>query len=55
MYRRDESVGRDASIVAKTASFDLSVRRNRAGEYKVPSGSVVFTCMTSDFFFGQGG
>ena len=29
VYRRDESVGRDASVVAKTADFDLPIRRGR--------------------------
>lgn len=50
VYRRDESVGRDASVIGKTQMFDLPVKRNRSGGYKVPSGSVVFACMTSDFF-----
>lgn len=50
VYRRDISVGRDASAVYRTQSFNLPVRKNRAGEYKVPSGSHLFACMTSDFF-----
>ena len=50
VYRRDGSVGRDASQPVKTASFDLPMRKNRDGEYKIPSGSLVYCCMTSDFF-----
>lgn len=54
MYRRDESVGRDPSIVEKTNSFSLPVRRLRSGEYrgryKIPGGSMFFTCFSSDFF-----
>ena len=50
VYRRDESIGKDASIVTKTASFDLPMRKNRAGAYKIPSGTLVYACMTSDFF-----
>lgn len=53
VYRRDDSVGRDATIVTKTASFDLPLRRTRTGEYKLPVGSRVYTCMTSDFFIEQ--
>ena len=49
VYRRDESVGRDASAVSKTQSFNLPVRRMKNGEYKIPSGETVFTCFTSDF------
>ena len=54
MYRRDESVGRNPSIVEKTSNFDLPVRRLRSGKhkgmYKVPSGSEIDTCFSSDFF-----
>lgn len=54
MYRRDEAVGRDPSKVEKTKSFNLPVSRFRAGEYKgrfkVPAGSFVYTCFSSDFF-----
>ena len=35
VYRRDAEFGKDASVIAKTASFDLPVRRNRKGEYKL--------------------
>ena len=54
MFRRDQEYGKDPTIVHKTAAFDLPVRRYRAGEYKglykVPSGSMIYTCFTSDFF-----
>ncbi len=54
MYRRDEAVGRDPSVVKKTQSFRLPVTRLRAGQYKgsykIPSGSLFYTCFSSDFF-----
>ena len=54
MYRRDESLGKDPSVVSKTDAFNLPVRRNRAGKYKdmykIPSGSEIATCFSSDFF-----
>lgn len=53
VYRRDESIGLDPSDVHKTKSFDLPIRKNRAGEYKLPSGSMVYTCFTSDFFLPE--
>ena len=54
VYRRDESIGKDASVVTKTGSYDLPVKRNRQGDYKLsPEGDVVFTCMTSDFFLDE--
>ena len=53
VYRRDGSVGRDASEVRKNADFDLCVRKKKNGEYKIPSGSLVYVCMTSDFFLDK--
>jgi len=53
VYRRDESIGKDASAVTKTGSFALPLRRMRNGEYKIPPGSEVFTCFTSDFFLEE--
>ena len=51
VYRRDESIGKDASIVSKTGDFNLPIKKNRQGEYKLTADEgVVYTCMTSDFF-----
>jgi protein gp37 len=54
VYRRDESVGRDASIVTKTGDYNLPLKKNRQKEYKLqPGDGTVFTCMTSDFFLEE--
>lgn len=53
VYRRDGEVDRDASEIKKTQSFNLPVQRNRGREYKLKSGSVVWTCFTSDFFIEE--
>lgn len=54
VYRRDESVGRDASQVVKTGEFDLPVRKDREKQYKLQKeDGVVYTCMTSDFFLEE--
>lgn len=53
VYRRDESIGKDASVVTRTLDFDLPVRRRRDGKYKIDSGSHVYACMTSDFFLDE--
>ena len=51
VYRRDAEFGKDASVVSKTASFNLPIKKNRKGEYKLqPDGDYVYTCFTSDFF-----
>ena len=51
VYRRDESIGKDASVVTKTGDYNLPLKKNRQGEYKLTADDgIVFTCMTSDFF-----
>ena len=54
VYRRDASIGKDASVVTRTADFDLPLRRGRRWAYKLqPEDGTVFTCMTSDFFLEE--
>lgn len=54
VYRRDESIGKDAGIVAKTGDYNLPLKRTRQGEYRLlPADGTVFTCMTSDFFLEE--
>ena len=50
VYRRDMMCGIDSTVVRKTGSFRLPLSKKRSGEWKIPSGSTVFTCFTSDFF-----
>lgn len=54
VYRRDESIGKDASVIAKTGDYSLPLKKNRQGEYKLKAeDGIVFTCMTSDFFLEE--
>ena len=53
VYRRDAKYELDASAVRKNAAFDLPVRRQRDGTYKLKGPEQVFTCFTSDFFLDQ--
>ena len=50
VYRRDERVGRDSSVLSKNKSFALPLAADRHGNYKIPAGSSVYISMTSDFF-----
>lgn len=56
VYRGDQRYNRaDSFIVKKNSDFDLPLRKNRSGGYKLSStesefSDPVFTCMTSDFF-----
>ena len=51
VYRLDalHEKGEESSICKKTGNFRLPVMKNRSGEYKVPTGSYIYTCFTSDF------
>ncbi len=54
VYRRDESIGKDASIVTKTNDYNLPIKKNRQKEYKItPDDGTVYACMTSDFFIEE--
>lgn len=50
VYRIDELAGRKSDVVHRNADFDLPIKRNRKGEYKIKSGETVYTCLSSDFF-----
>ncbi len=49
VYRIDARVGRSSVVLNKTADFGLPVANGRNG-YKIESGSIVYTCFSSDFF-----
>ncbi len=49
VYRMDGRHQRDASVVQKTSAFYLPISHARDGSYKIPSGSLIGTCFTSDF------
>jgi protein gp37 len=54
VYRRDESVGKDAGVISKTADYNLPLKKDRHGNFKIGAGSgAVYTCMTSDFFLEE--
>jgi protein gp37 len=53
MYRRDAMYGKDSTVAAKTGAFRLPVKKDRQGRYKIPSGELVYTCFTSDFFLEE--
>lgn len=49
VYRMDSKHEKDSSVVTKNSTFDLPIKKNRKGEYKISSGSTFATCFTSDF------
>jgi len=50
VYRFDTKHEIDPTIVRKTKNFDLPLQKKRNGQYKIPSGTQMYTCFTSDFF-----
>lgn len=54
VYYLDKLRDKDASIVTKSKTyFDLPLKKDRQGNYKIPSGDQVATCFTSDFFIEE--
>lgn len=53
VFARDEQHGIDTNIVRKTSTFGLPLKRDRNKNWKIPSGSMVMTCFSSDFFIEE--
>lgn len=53
VYRGDERYGRNSRMVRKCAGFDLPVRKTKDGKYKIPPGSQIYACFSSDFFLEE--
>ena len=54
MFRRDSMYNKDSTIVTKTSTFDLVIKKKKDGTYKLQSDDgVVYICMTSDFFIEE--
>ena len=53
VFRRDAEFDKDSNVVTKTSTFNLPIRRDRQGNWKVPSGTLMWTCFTSDFFIEE--
>ena len=53
VYRRDESIGKNANEVYKTSFFDMPIRKDKKGNYKYKSGTTFDMCFSSDFFIEE--
>jgi protein gp37 len=54
MYFEDASYGKRGSDIYKVkTAFNYPISKNRQHEYKVPSGTMLRTCITSDFFLKE--
>lgn len=54
VYYLDAMRGRDAGVVTRSkTNFHLPLKKDRSGNYKIPSGSLVATCFSSDFFLEE--
>ena len=50
VYRGDARRGIDSTIVTQTKNYNLPIQKKRDGQYKIPAGTLLYTCFTSDFF-----
>ncbi len=54
MYYLDSIRDRDGSEIYRTRTgFSYPVSKDRNGQYKVKSGTMIYVCMTSDFFLEE--
>jgi len=54
VFYLDKKHEKDASVVTKSkTAFNLPLKKDRSGAYKIKAGSEVATCFTSDFFLQE--
>lgn len=54
VFYLDEKRNRDTNVITRNkTNFNLPLKKNRSGEFKIPSGSEAATCFTSDFFIAE--
>lgn len=53
VFRMDARFDRDPTVVSRTANFQLPVRKDRHGQYRLASGETIYTCFSSDFFIEE--
>ena len=54
MYYLDAQRERDGSEIYRTkTNFNLPLKKTRQGTYKIPAGTMLHVCMTSDFFLEE--
>ena len=52
VYYLDSIHDKDANVVQRSKTgFNLPLKKSRTGEYKIPSGSEVATCLHQTFFW----
>jgi len=53
-YFLDKRYGRDTNeVVINKSNYDYPIKKDRDGNYKLPGGTFVRVCMTSDFFLEE--
>lgn len=55
VYEKDAMYGKNASVIRRTANFDLPVKKNRRGEYKAAAAGGTGLCVHDVGFFPAGG
>lgn len=54
LYQKDSSYGKDASQIYKVRDkFDYPLQKYKTGKWKIPSGSEISVCVSSDFFLEE--
>lgn len=53
MFRHDERYGHNPEDIHTTKSYDLPLKKSKNNQFKIPSGSMIYTCFTSDFFLEE--
>lgn len=53
IHKGDKKRNVNTNDIVKTASFDLPLRKDKSGNYKIKSGTLVYLCFSSDFLLAE--
>ena len=53
IHKGDTKRNVDTNVIVKTNNFDIPIRKNKKGEYKIKSGQMVYVCFSSYFLIDE--
>lgn len=53
IHKGDNRKGISTNNIVKTDNFDIPIRKNKNGEYKIKSGETVYLCFSTDFLIEE--
>ncbi len=53
IHMGDKRKGIDTDVIYKTEKYDLPIQKKKNGDYRIPSGELIYVCFSSDFLLEE--